>query len=466
MATVFKRGGKRNRGGYYYVAYKDHTGRRITKCARTTDKAAAERIAAKLESDAALRRDRVIDPKTDGYRDHEARPLTDHLADLKTHLLAKGNTKKHARETHAKALCVLELAKMGHISDLSASRTQAAIAEIRDGGVSLRTCNAYLRAIKSFSRWLVRDGRAPSDPLAHLSAYNADTDPRYVRRDLSADELAHLIRAAEAGPVVKGMNGLDRAMLYRTAAGSGFRVLELRSLRPAGFDLDVEPPTVTVTAAYSKRGREDVQPIPRDLATLLRPWLAAKTDDEPVFAIPMKAAQMLRVDLAAAGIAASDDAGRVVDFHSLRHGYVSRIVEGGASVKVAQELARHSTPTLTIGRYAHTRLHDLATAVNGLPIGETSDHEAAALQATGTDDVAAKEAQRLAQRAGRESTQSRATARDDNADACENGDDRKLLTIAADSDDVQRPATRCASAPRRTRTFNRRIKSPLLCQLS
>ena len=33
----------------------------------------------------------------------------------------------------------------------------------------------------------------------------------------------------------------------------------------------------------------------------------------------------------------------------------------------AQELARHSTPTLTIGRYAHARLHDLTAALDSLP---------------------------------------------------------------------------------------------------
>jgi hypothetical protein len=53
MATIFKRGGKGKRGGRYYISYFDHHGNRQTRSARTTDKAAAERIAAKLEADAA-----------------------------------------------------------------------------------------------------------------------------------------------------------------------------------------------------------------------------------------------------------------------------------------------------------------------------------------------------------------------------------------------------------------------------
>jgi hypothetical protein len=55
MASVFKRGGKKNRGGSYYVSWIVHTGTRQTKSAKTTDKATADRIGAKLEADAALR---------------------------------------------------------------------------------------------------------------------------------------------------------------------------------------------------------------------------------------------------------------------------------------------------------------------------------------------------------------------------------------------------------------------------
>ena len=86
-----------------------------------------------------------------------------------------------------------------------------------------------------------------------------------------------------------------------------------------------------------------------------------------------------------------DRDGRVIDFHALRHTYISRIVSGGARAKVAQHLARHSTVTLTLGRYAHAALHDVAAAVNDLPsilpAASPSQANADALQATGTDDA-------------------------------------------------------------------------------
>ena len=50
-----------------------------------------------------------------------------------------------------------------------------------------------------------------------------------------------------------------------------------------------------------------------------------------------------------------DDQGRVVDTHSLRHGYISALALAGVPVKVAQTLARHSDPKLTMNVYATCR---------------------------------------------------------------------------------------------------------------
>ncbi|MDP6722402.1 MAG: hypothetical protein QGF59_27295, partial [Pirellulaceae bacterium] len=88
MASVFKRGGKGNRGGSYYIQWYDHNGKRQSKSARTTDKATAERIAGKLESDAALRRDGVIDPALDGIGKESQKSIESHLADYEAKMRA------------------------------------------------------------------------------------------------------------------------------------------------------------------------------------------------------------------------------------------------------------------------------------------------------------------------------------------------------------------------------------------
>jgi len=73
-----------------------------------------------------------------------------------------------------------------------------------------------------------------------------------------------------------------------------------------------------------------------------------------------------------------------VHFHALRHTYISRLVASGANIKVAQELARHSTPTLTLGRYAHVQLVDQTRALDALPAIEAPRANVATLAATGT----------------------------------------------------------------------------------
>ena len=88
MATIFKRGGKGKRGARYYISYFDHNGRRQTRSARTTDKATAERIAAKLEADAALRRDGVVDPQLDGICEQSRRSVESHLKEGRQDLVS------------------------------------------------------------------------------------------------------------------------------------------------------------------------------------------------------------------------------------------------------------------------------------------------------------------------------------------------------------------------------------------
>ena len=165
-----------------------------------------------------------------------------------------------------------------------------------------------------------------------------------------------------------GMTGIDRAMLYTVALATGFRPgRELRPLTPEAFDLDADPPTITVTPSYTKNKQAAVQPIPVALAERLRLWLATKPPGMPVFeGMTSRTAEMLRVDLAAAKVPHKTSEG-VADFYAVRVSYITNLVASGASVKTCQTLARYSTPVLTIGVYAKASLHDIQGAVESLP---------------------------------------------------------------------------------------------------
>ena len=184
-------------------------------------------------------------------------------------------------------------------------------------------------------------------------------------------------------------------MLYRVAAFTGLRAQELASLTAHSFELDGNPPTVRVEACYSKHRRTDVLPLEEDLVRRLREYLA-DCNGQPLWPGQWyrKAARMLRKDLAAARKAwvevvpagqeretrengdylrDKDRDGRVADFHALRHGFITYLVTANVPPKVAQTLARHSTITLTMDRYAHLGVVDLVDALKRLPAIATTD---------------------------------------------------------------------------------------------
>ena len=201
MATVFKRGkrsGKDVRHDYWYASWFDHNGKRKTCCTKTTDRSAAERIAAKKEAEAALRRDGVIDPKDDRYVEQGRRLIAQHVAEFRASLEARGNAPDYITQNVARAEAMIEACAADRIGALDASRVEQAIKRMKDDGRSVATCNSYLRSIKSFTRWLHRDRRLRDDPLMVLHAGNEETDKRRTRREPTADELARLIAATES----------------------------------------------------------------------------------------------------------------------------------------------------------------------------------------------------------------------------------------------------------------------------
>jgi len=271
-------------------------------------------------------------------------------------------------------------------------------------GMSIVSSNHYLGAVDSFGNWLVKDRRSPENPFAHLSRLNARVDVRHERRALSQKETGGLVSAAEQSTsVFRSLDGATRAMLYRLATMTGLRASELASLTPASFDLAADPPTVTIAAGYSKHRRKDVLPLHPDLAARLRQWLSDRKkpgDGQQVILTlnrstnakperlfpgtwPTKAVTMLRGDLDAAGIPYATDSG-YADFHSLRHTFISNLAAGGVHPKLAQQLARHSTITLTMDRYSHVGLLDLNAALESLPT--VTAPESQSMRATGTTD--------------------------------------------------------------------------------
>jgi integrase len=236
-------------------------------------------------------------------------------------------------------------------------------------GRGVATFNHYLTSARGFTRWLARERRIEADPLAHLARQNAQADVRHVRRALPEEVFGRFIEATAGGSNFRGLSGADRLVIYTLAANTGFRAGELASLTPASFALDEHRPTVTVGAGYSKRRRKDVQLLRPDVAELMAGYLRGKPRRQPLWPGCWKndGAELVRHDLAAAGIPYVDEDGAVFDFHALRGQFITMLAKNGVHPKVAQFLARHSSIGLTMDHYTDASVLDLAGALDALP---------------------------------------------------------------------------------------------------
>ena len=407
----------RGRSKKWWGKYRDASGM-IRRVPLATDKGVAQMMLSEKVRQVEREKAGLVDP-TDEQR---KRPLSQHLTEFKRYLQNKGVTPKQVQTAINQTQSIVGSNKWKLIGDISASGTLEILGELRRSGKSAQTYNHYLKSIKQFTRWLVRDRRVLVDPLAHLSKLNVSTDRRHDRRALTIEEFGRLIAAAESGPSIEAVSGPDRAMMYVLAAWTGFRKGEVGSLTLRSFRLDDDPPTATVAACYSKRKRQDAQILHSEVVRRLKEWLATKTDlgsDDLLFPVSgrvpggkeRKTHKMMQLDLQAAREAwleeaktpedrrareesdflkYQDDSGLFADFHSNRHLFITSLERAGLSPKMAQTLARHSDVRLTLGVYTHVGLHDQTTAIASLPPppsgGEKPGVEAAELRATGTED--------------------------------------------------------------------------------
>jgi len=420
MATVFKRGGKNNRGGYYYVSWFDHTGRRRTACTRTTDKASAERIAAKHEADAALRRDGVIDPTLDSISRESQRTVDGHLIDFEAKIRAANRTEGHVTRTVGFIRTICQSTGFAIATDISADGVHRYVATLRNANRSARTIQAHLTAIKGFTKWLSENHKLPRDPLASVRRPNPKADRRKERRMLLPTEWHWLHFATSAAAPLFDISGAERVLLYRTAIETGLRSAELRSLTRGRLYSDRKPPFITCKAGSTKNRKDAKQYIMPDLAAALQAHVLTKSPQAPMFMMPDETdvASMLRADLAEARTAWIKEAiadpdeyarreqsdflvvtnhdGQMLDFHSLRHTCGAWLAMAGVHPKAVQTVMRHGSIGLTMDTYGHLFPGQEADAVGRLH--EIMGDKPHALQATGTHGTTAENAQRVAQR--------------------------------------------------------------------
>ncbi len=245
-------------------------------------------------------------------------------------------------------------------------RVETELRRLQADGRTGKTLANYAESLGAFCDWSVQRGYLDDDPLKALAPF--DTTPTTHRRAMSAEEIQRLL--ASCAP--------HRRLVYEVAFVSGLRANELRNLTASHLDLDRGG--LRLDAAWTKNRREGFQRLPQSLLRRLEAFAetgeAAELYDEfhrgsspkrgiprrPLLYVPSNTSRDLGKDLKAAGIPRHGPGGKL-DFHACRTAYVSLVLESGATAKEAQELARHSTPDLTMNVYGRTREDRLTDTV-------------------------------------------------------------------------------------------------------
>jgi integrase/recombinase XerD len=200
-----------------------------------------------------------------------------------------------------------------------------------------------LSAVRSFHRFLLREGVTPDDPAA---AVRRPKLPRSLPRPLPVEDVGRLLETPDASTPV-GVR--DRAIL-ELLYGSGLRISELTGLDVD--DLDLEEGSLRVLGKGGKEREVPLGSFGRDAVaaylTRGRPALATGASRGALFLNArggrlsrQSCARLLGRYVRLAGI------DRRVTLHTLRHSFATHLLEGGADVRVVQELLGHASVSTT-----------------------------------------------------------------------------------------------------------------------
>jgi integrase/recombinase XerC len=225
-------------------------------------------------------------------------------------------------------------------------------------GAARTTLARRTSAVKTFSAWALRRGRLATDPAARLQVPKAHrTLPSVLRQDQAADAMAAAKSGAEQGDPLALRDRLIVEMLYAT----GIRVSEL-----CGLDIDDVDTRHRVVRVLGKGNKQRTAPFGVPAADALGAWLAdgrpdlVTADSGPALLLGARGG---RLDVRQARtvvhqtIAAVDGAPDMGP-HGLRHSAATHLLEGGADLRVVQELLGHSS-LATTQLYTHVAVSRL-----------------------------------------------------------------------------------------------------------
>ncbi|MGW7684448.1 site-specific tyrosine recombinase XerD [Kribbella sp. NPDC054772] len=203
-------------------------------------------------------------------------------------------------------------------------------------------------AVRGFHKFCVREGLTAVDPAA---AVKPPVPPQRLPKALAIDEVQSILSAAAGAEAEPAVLATRDAALLEFLYGTGARISEAVGLDVDDIDLDAgevllrgkgrKERVVPVgsfarqaLAAYQVRGRPDLVSRGRGTHALFLNARGGRLSRQSAWTVLRRAAQR-------AGIT------KEISPHTLRHSYATHLLDGGADVRVVQELLGHASVTTT-----------------------------------------------------------------------------------------------------------------------
>ena len=316
-----------------------------------TDKRVAEQKLEKFVQELEREAGGIISPKL--VRDAAQTPIADHLKAFLADREAAGRSKNTLRKYGNGIPKLCERCGWVMVRDMTAQSFSAWRAGC---GLSPKTVNDMLGAMRSLLNWMERQQLILSNPLKHVLKVE-NRPPGAFRRALSPDEAQKLIDVAP----------FHRSVIYLSVLYTGLRRAELNGLTWADFNFGAVPPCLRVPSSISKNRKASVHYLRPELVAALtrfRPKDAAGADS--VFRGKLPRVPTFKGDLVRAGIPFENERGRL-DFHSLRKTFGTMLGANGVSLQASKALMRHSDVKLTLKVYTDETHLPLVQAMDTLP---------------------------------------------------------------------------------------------------
>ncbi len=230
----------------------------------------------------------------------------------------------------------------GDVSSLEREDIIIHLAYLKEKGLSSISLRRHLSSIKSFHRFLLREGLVEADPAAYVES------PRTGRK-LPGVLQEHQVEALLAQPDTGEPLGLRDATMLELMYATGLRVSELVGLKEADVNLEAG-----YLIAYGKGKKERVVPVGERALDILKNYLSsskpvmAGEKRSPYLFLSRRGGPMtrnnfwIRVKLYARRARLGE-----VTPHMLRHSFASHLLNGGADLRSVQQMLGHADISTT-----------------------------------------------------------------------------------------------------------------------